>query len=302
MTCDHCTQAVERALQGVPGVRSAHVTLQPPQAVVEWNDAEPTRESLVVAVEQAGYRVPLEAKLDSWPEPMLAGQPPAAAGATMVRLRVTGMHCASCVGRVESALAQVSGVKSASVNLALHEAEVELESSTNAARPLDALLAAVERAGYQAKVISSSESSTAASTSAQSEVDHELQQWRWRFVVSLLGVLPLVALHFWPAAHGNTFLGTAQVALAILLQIVVGGPFILSALQRLRYFSVNMDTLIALGTTAAVIAGAMEHFTHGWRADPHVRDSGPVSGGPRPPPDFAGDLWPARSALAAGQR
>ncbi|WP_202921889.1 heavy metal translocating P-type ATPase [Anatilimnocola aggregata] len=176
-----------------------------------------------------------------------------------IRLHIGGMHCASCVGRVETALSQVSGVKSAAVNLALHEAEVRPAGDDI---PVQSLIAAVERAGYQAEVIRQQQNSPTAPHSQAAE-DQEQRAWGLRFLLSLAGLVPLVVIHFLPGGHHSSpLLGVTQIAIACLVQVFVGWPFLVSAAQRVRYAAVNMDTLIALGTTAALVAGTLEWITH----------------------------------------
>ena len=134
MTCASCVTRVEKALCSVPGVGEASVNLASETAELATAPAgrgvvaPPSLQAAVSAVEKAGYEVPRQ----TW------------------RLRVLGMTCASCVGRVEKALARVPGVLSASVNLATETAEVNW-----AGRPAgrgamqEALIAAVVKAGYE---------------------------------------------------------------------------------------------------------------------------------------------------------
>ena len=121
MTCAACSARVERALSRVPGVESAAVNLLTGRAEVKGADLD--RAGLIKAVEAAGYDI----------------------APTTQDIAVEGMTCASCVARVEKALARVPGVQSASVNLATERASV-----TGTADP-KALLSAVEAAGYIAR-------------------------------------------------------------------------------------------------------------------------------------------------------
>ncbi|NUP87417.1 MAG: copper ion binding protein, partial [Burkholderiaceae bacterium] len=98
MTCASCVARVERALARVPGVEHVSVNLATESATVAASGADAA--TLEAAIEKAGYHVPQRS----------------------VRLQIEGMTCASCVARVERALAQVPGVKSAAVNLATAQA------------------------------------------------------------------------------------------------------------------------------------------------------------------------------------
>ncbi|MCF5392915.1 copper ion binding protein, partial [Pseudomonas syringae] len=124
MTCVSCVGRVEAALGKVQGVGSVVVNLATERAEVRASGSGPVdRAALVQAIEKAGYVVP----------------------AQTIELSVEGMTCASCVGRVERALQAVPGVSQATVNLATERATVRGVAA------LDALLAAIEKAGYEAR-------------------------------------------------------------------------------------------------------------------------------------------------------
>ena len=102
MTCASCASRVEKALTAVPGVKSASVNLATEKATVLASQ-DTSIESLYAAVENTGYEVPRQS----------------------ISLSISGMSCASCVGRVEKALEKVPGVAEASVNLATEKAQVK---------------------------------------------------------------------------------------------------------------------------------------------------------------------------------
>ena len=167
-------------------------------------------------------------------------------GAERVRLAIAGMHCASCVGRVEAALRGVPGVSAAQVNLATAEARVAHDPRR---APLDALLRAVEQAGYGARA-----AETVSLGAHRDRLRDERQAWLARF---LAGVVALVVLTF--AEHGP-WAGTAlarglALVVATAAQAYLGGTFLVAALRQARQAATSMDTLIALGTSAAWLAG-----------------------------------------------
>ena len=137
MSCAGCASRVESVLRDLPGVESAAVNLALERAEVRWADGGDAG-ALADAVTAAGY-----------PARVVGGEAP-----QPVVLAVEGMSCAGCVSRVESALAAVDGVISASVNLALERAEVAV------ARPglAPALVEAVKQAGYRAEIARSGRS------------------------------------------------------------------------------------------------------------------------------------------------
>ena len=124
MSCASCVRRVEMGLAKVPGVAQVAVNLATEKATVTLAEPVPP-EQLVQAVQKLGYEVPQ----------------------STVVLQVDDMSCASCVGRVERALKAVPGVASASVNLATERATV------TGVAPVEALLAAADRAGYPAQVL-----------------------------------------------------------------------------------------------------------------------------------------------------
>ncbi len=155
MHCGGCTGRVQRALAAVPGVVDAVVDLDTHTATVTAQDTvEPGR--LVDAIGEAGYRAAvrdatLEAGATTHAAHGLHDDTPSAAAtvrapAATIELDIDGMTCASCVSRVEKALANVPGVTRASVNLATERATVDAAAGVSASQ----LAAAVKQAGYGA--------------------------------------------------------------------------------------------------------------------------------------------------------
>ncbi|WP_080435226.1 heavy metal translocating P-type ATPase [Burkholderia ubonensis] len=147
MHCGGCTGRVQRALAGVPGVVDAAVDLADRSATVSAHDAvDPAR--LVEAVSDAGYRATLRESADTSER-----HADAAAATAPIELEIEGMTCASCVARVEKALANVPGVTRASVNLATERATVDAAAVVTTAQLVDA----VRQAGYQATPVAEPE-------------------------------------------------------------------------------------------------------------------------------------------------
>jgi Cu+-exporting ATPase len=162
------------------------------------------------------------------------------------------MHCASCVARVENALASVPGVSAAQVNLATNSARV-LVDGTKVEEP--ALAHAVAQAGYTAKRIASDDPAAAVATMRQQRAD-EIAFWTKRLIVGVALTVPLVILGMGPMLFPHVFphapwVAWAMAGLATPLQFYLGWPYVLGAWKRLLQKSTNMDTLIALGTSTA---------------------------------------------------
>jgi len=297
MTCSHCVRTVIDALEKVPGVQSASVSLADARAIVDVANGHVTVRDLAAAVERAGYKAGAPKSMPNTapmsvtktfiaepgelvplaPDPALAKTPspdePAPAKTTPqdIMLDVEGMTCASCVARVEKALSAVPGVTSARVNLATNQASVAWKGE---AVPVPSLIEAVQRAGYRAEPAGAAED---AGTSLAERSERELSYWRWRLWVGIVLLVPLVVLHFWQlAGEADRWI---ELACASVLQVVVGWPYYAGALRRAVHLSANMDTLVAIGTTAAYGAGlygllAGGHDTH--ERPMHLMDAGMI--------------------------
>ena len=164
-----------------------------------------------------------------------------------VELGIDGMTCASCVRRVENALAKVPGVTKASVNLATEAAEVEPAHELD----VDLLVQAVAAAGYEAKIAGSSQTLEEASIARQARRKVELRARRIKIIVGAVLSLGVLVV-----AYGFTNEGWAngvQLVLATPVYFWVGWIFHRTALKTARHGSANMDTLVSLGTTTAYV-------------------------------------------------
>ncbi|OUM00394.1 heavy metal translocating P-type ATPase [Variovorax sp. JS1663] len=238
MTCASCVARVEKSLAGVPGVIDATVNLATEAASVRA-DSSVDLGALRGAVEKAGYGV----------------------GEQTLDLQIEGMTCASCVARVEKALAKVPGVVSATVNLATERAEVKFAS-----RDVDpaALIAAVQKAGYGAR---QPDGAGAVSDKAA----RRLPDW-WPVAVAALLSLPLLLPMFGSIFAREWMLdGWLQLALATPVQFWLGARFYRAGLKALKAGAGNMDLLVALGTTAGYGLSVYLLYVHaGHGMPPHL--------------------------------
>ncbi|VTU24769.1 Copper-exporting P-type ATPase A [Variovorax sp. SRS16] len=156
-------------------------------------------------------------------------------------LQIEGMSCASCVARVEKALARVPGVSSATVNLATEKAQVRLADPGTA---VAALIEAVQEAGYAAHAVDESANEAVAPTSGWAGSGPVVAA----AVLSVPLALPMLGLLF-----GREWMldGWLQFALATPVQFWLGARFYRAGWKALRAGAGNMDLLVALGTTAA---------------------------------------------------
>ena len=115
-------------------------------------------------------------------------------------LGISGMTCASCVGRVERALKKVPGVQNAVVNLATERASVQLQGSVD----VSSLIAAIEKAGYEAQPVAHSADATGEDATAQRQAQ-ERESLKRSLIFATLFALPVFLLemggHMVPAFH-----------------------------------------------------------------------------------------------------
>jgi len=172
------------------------------------------------------------------------------------------MTCASCVARVERALKAVPGVVSANVNLATERATVAaVVIDGNHAVGIDAaLIAAVERIGYEAQLVREGADEHALDEQARALERHE----RLRVVAALLLAAPLVMPMLAMLGGRHLMLpGAVQFALATPVQFWLGARFYRAGWKALASGGANMDVLVALGTSAAYALSVWELAVHG---------------------------------------
>ena len=175
---------------------------------------------------------------------------------TESHLQIEGMTCASCVNRVEKALLKVHGVESAVVNLATEQATVNWQTPASA----QALLNAVDQAGYSAKAL----------TLEQPATPWEAPPW-WPVALSAALTLPLVAPMLLQLLGIDWMLGAWwQLALATPVQFGLGWHFYRAAFKAVMAKAGNMDLLVALGTSAAYGLSLYMLLRHGEHGMPHL--------------------------------
>ncbi len=220
MTCASCVGRVERAIKRVPGVSEVSVNLATERARIAYDGQPDTAAALIGAVSDAGYT----------------------AATRTIDLTVTGMTCASCVGRVERALKKAPGVVAAEVNLATERARVTAAAGTGVER----LAAAVREAGYEASPVSQ-----AGNDEAGGQASRRRRELTHVIIAAALSAPLLLGMlaHF----TGLPWMlpGWAQFALATPVQFWLGWRFYAAGWRAVRAGAGNMDLLVALGTSAA---------------------------------------------------
>src|SRR5918992_6015539 len=229
MSCASCVRRVERMLSEKEGVTEAGVNFAAEKASVAYDPGTTSPDELVRAIRDAGY----------------------GADVREVTFGVTGMTCASCVGRVERALEKVPGVLEASVNLANERATVEYLAGEVEPRDLEM---AIEGAGYG--VVREEESPV------EDAREREYKRLKSDFLLAaaltaliLLGSLPHMLGLMLPIPIG--WLNIALLLLATPVQFWAGWRFYRGAWGALKHGQANMNTLVAVGTSAAYLYSAV---------------------------------------------
>jgi Cu+-exporting ATPase len=155
----------------------------------------------------------------------------------VTELQIVGMTCASCASRIEKKLNKIDGV-TATVNFATEKAHVDYTGDVSA----DELVTAVEQAGYTAVL---------PKTATPTADDDPTASLRQRLLVSLVLTVPVIAMAMIPALQ---FTNWQWLSLTLAAPVVVWGawPFHQAAWANLRHGSATMDTLISMGTLAAL--------------------------------------------------
>ncbi|MCX9860302.1 copper-exporting P-type ATPase CopA [Klebsiella pneumoniae] len=251
LSCGHCVKRVKESLEQRPDVEQAEVTLTEAHVT-----GSASAQALIDTVKQAGYGAELshpkakplaESSIPS--EALTAATPelPAAHDEDdSQQLLINGMSCASCVSRVQNALAAVPGVSQARVNLAERTALVM--GSASAAE----LVQAVEKAGYGAEAI---EDDLQRRERQQETALATMKRFRWQAIVALLVGVPVMV---WGMIGDNMMVSDDNRSLWLVIGLVTlavmvfaGGHFYRSAWKSLKNGTATMDTLVALGTGVA---------------------------------------------------
>jgi Cu+-exporting ATPase len=216
MTCTTCAATVEKALAETKGVAQANVNFASEKASLEYDPKKVDLPGIMNTIKEAGYGVAIRKSI----------------------FPVRGMTCATCVAHVEEALRGVPGVVSVNVNLASEKATVEYLEGT----PLSEFYKAVSDAGYElGKETESPQDVTAA---AELEIRHVRNRFIFAAVLGAVIMIMMWTPHF-------TGIRYVLWALATPVQFWAGLRFYRGAWGALKHRTADMNTLIAVGTSAA---------------------------------------------------
>ncbi|OFV69838.1 heavy metal translocating P-type ATPase [Acetobacterium wieringae] len=241
MTCAACAARVEKVVSKMAGITSASVNFATESLSVEYDEGVASRQKINEVIEKAGYGT---VEISTISE---------------VTIPIGGMTCASCSARVEKVLGKLEGITSATVNLATEKATIHYDTQQI---KLSTIRQAIEKAGYQALEI---EKKTAIDEDKLRK-EKEIRTLKTKLIVSATFGIPLLylamgAMIWWLRLPIPSFLEPMQYPLTYaIVQIILVIPIIIAGH---RFYSVgfkaiiqrspNMDSLIAMGTSAAIL-------------------------------------------------
>ncbi len=241
MSCASCVARIEKGLSRMSGIVDAKVNLATEKATITFDPAGAQIGEFVSAIKDLGY----EAGLDK------------------VTLPIQGMSCASCVKKVETALNGLEGVVRANVNFATERATVQYVPG---AVSFEDFRRAVKQAGYEVLQVEAG-AKEEISDCEKAAREAEYRKLKGRFITGLIFVIPTFLLGNWHMiglAHFYAINQQASFYLQFLLQTPVqfwvGWQFYSGAWKTLKHGSSDMNTLIAVGTSAAYLYSVLATF------------------------------------------
>ena len=240
MTCAACAQRVEKTAGKLEGVIKANVNLASEKLLVEFDDAVINGNDIEKAIEKAGYGAK-EVKDN-----------------TDISIDIGGMTCTACALRVERAIGGLSGVEKVSINPATDKAFVTYDSSKI---KISAIKEAVEKSGYTVNIPENDKSEK-----VESQAEKSARTLKRKFISSVIFSAPLfyiamapmvtfINLPFPTALVPDSHpLAYALIQLFLTLPVMgIGYKFFTVGFKSLVKLSPNMDSLIAIGTSAAAL-------------------------------------------------
>lgn len=236
MTCAACSRAVERVSKKVDGVAEANVNLATEKLNITFDESKTTVEDIKTAIKKAGYTAKTEE-------------------ASKI-LKIEGMTCAACSRAVERASKKLDGVVEANVNLASEKLNITYEPSK--VRVSD-IKKAIEKSGYKAL-----DEEITIDMDKEKKEQHTKEMWR-RFIISAVFTVPLLIITMGHMAglklpeiiHPKVNpLNFALIQLILVIPVmIIGYKFFTVGFKTLIKRNPNMDSLIAIGSSASFLYG-----------------------------------------------
>lgn len=237
MTCASCVKHVQHALESISGVVQVSVNFATETATIDFDPATTTPSILADAVEEAGYEIPAQSQVIS----------------------IEGMSCASCVNHVEKALSTIPEVLSANVNLATQTATI---STLSGLIPKAILTEAVTKAGYTV-VPALDENDTSLTKNLSLNSDNTRLLFQQALLSGIAGFLVMLGTMNVLPGFSLLSLEVRYITLFFITSFVLlwaGRSIFFAAWKAAIHQSMNMNTLIAVGTLAAFGYSAFATF------------------------------------------
>ncbi len=191
-----------------------------------------------------------------------------------ITLQIQGMHCASCVKVTSRALKKVPGVIDATVNYATEKANVAFNpKSTNKQNIIPKLINAIENKGYEAIQINENQNAKNTQKKIKQLQKRELNKLKFKLLIGIILATPALILGMFFMNNPIPFQNYILWALATPVQFYVGAQFYKGAWAALKNKTSNMDTLIAMGTSAAYFYSAIIVLIQGNHAHQYFETS-----------------------------
>jgi len=240
MSCTACAISIEKNLSKLEGVEKANVNFATEKLTVTYDEGAVDHEELINRVEKLGFKLQAEERIKQ------------------ITIPVSGMTCTACAATIERVLGKLDGVERASVNFATEKVFVEYDSSVVR---ISNIKQKIEKAGYKPLDI---ENDTGIDQEKLRREKETKSLWL-KFIISTIFTIPLFYISmghmlgaplpmFLDSHHNPLNFAIAQLILTIPI-ILVGYRFYTVGFTNLFRGMPNMDSLIAIGTSAAFIYG-----------------------------------------------
>jgi len=241
MTCSACAKAAERAVTKIDGVIKANVNFATEKLTIEYDTSKVNTEVIKGAVAKAGYEA-LEERTTK-----------------EISIAIQGMTCATCVKAVERAVGKLAGVESGVVNFATEKATIKYDPQKTR---LSEIKQAITKAGYKALEVEAG----SRTDEDKERKEKEIKVLWTKFIISAVFSVPLLYIAMVPMISGVSLpfpggldpmqypLLYALVELILTVPVVIAGyKFYTVGFKAIIRRSPNMDSLIAMGTSAAIL-------------------------------------------------
>jgi Cu+-exporting ATPase len=236
MTCAACARAVERTTKKLQGVKESNVNLATEKLSIDFDESQLSFEDIQAAIEKAGYKAISDSASKS--------------------LKIEGMTCAACAKTIERVTGKLDGVSDTNVNYASEKLNISYDSSKI---KMSDIRRAVEKAGY--KLVEEEVSVDA----DRERKEKEIKTLWYKFIISAIFTVPLLYItmgHMMGLPLPEMIDPMMDPMNFAILQLILTIPVLIAGY---KYYKVgfttlikgspNMDSLIAIGTSAAVIYG-----------------------------------------------